>query len=333
MANFNVGGFTITQDPPNPTGINGFSDDTLPVSLGASTVEVVPLQTLDLSVPAPDASGTLRLASGNQPVFTAGPNTFIVQPGESLAFTFDLAASVPLVPLTFGIVVAVETTDTLEAKFRLTVNGHDQDAVEEKGSPYDGYHPVTWQIASNILKTGLNTFSVGNSNHSDNDIWINAASIQGATGQTIQGYYYWKSVFNCTANQGDTVTDSVAVTNGKSTSDSSTYSFAETIGLSVEGEAEVPLLASVSYTVNTSFTATQSYTHTVSITESETDTVTLGISNPATEMTVQFWQLCLRFESNGQYIEQLIGVGQVPGVIETRYPADATGDVVINASA
>lgn len=329
MANFDVGGFQITQDPPSPTGYNDFADNSQLSPLGESTVEVIPLQVLNLTSSNPDDTGIFRLADNENIKFNSGANCFIIPPKSNLSFTLDLDNSVPLIPINFSIIIAVETTETTEAKFNVSVNGHDQSDIEENGGSSNVYHVVTWQIAANILKTGRNTFSIGNSRHSKNKIWISEARIVSALEQTINAFYYWKSVFTCTVDPSGSVSKSVSITKGTTTSDADTFSFAETIGLSVEGKAEVPLLAEVSYTINTSFTATQGVTHTVAITQSETDTTSMGINNPSEEISAQFWQLCLRFESNGKYIEQLIGVDNKPGIIETCYPAEATANVLI----
>lgn len=277
----------ITNDPPSPKDYNetvGESDQYL---LAKSTLQIVPLQTLNLSSDNPTSSGNFQFLNDSGNRWDDQMHCFEVQRGDKLSsFILTLDGYCPLVPLTFSISLSVGDTNKQHAKFKIYVNDHEEPHVIEKEDPkWAAFHTVEWQIPVDHLQVGQNKIIFrSSSHHSETPIYINnsnSVSICSSSEQNkidIQAYYYWKSVYSALVIPGQTLSKEVTITYGMNTTQEQEYSFAETIGISANEGVDIELLAELSYSMNISFTATYSDKYFVEITKSQTTDINLSFT-------------------------------------------------------
>lgn len=309
-------GFQITQGPPSPSGHNQYAPTPADkISLGTAGSTEVPPQTISFANDSPVNTANLAVlkqsgALNTHPDFIAVTDGFEL----SLQLTVDYPVDIEF---TLTLASEIDNGVTTTLTFLIVVNGYT--FVNGDPDQNDQWHNVNWFIPSTLLNAGANGIDVTIYTDTVSNIascWLQSVSVSSQdVGVPIEASYYWREVFSGYAEPPGSEDKAISHQSGTDTSDSSVYSFAEQIGVDIQGQEGVPF-EGISEKLSLAFAAARSLTHPITISESETDSYSVSITPTDGPVTFQFWQLCFEFDAGGQIINQLI---KEP-IIQTQYP-------------
>jgi hypothetical protein len=318
---YTYAGWDITTPPPMPSGQGEFvPSPTPPVQLQSANGALIPAQ----SVTVPNAASPNLSAAGT---LSPAGNSWTTQKnlnGNVVQYPINLVLTMPTVP---GLTYACDVTLSLElaaetggqSNYTVWANNN---VVAAYSPTDDNYYIQDTTIPGNMLVQGQNNIVIGTqvTGGGQSGIWVRSIGVSSGA-IPISASSQWLQICAGELGTGDSFTDTQTVTQGNTTTDSSTKSFGQEFGFTVGIGGIEKLLFGLSGQLSASFSFNESTEHSVSVTTQSSTSwgPTIGPA-PAGGLTFQAWQLAIQYQANNQQIVQALGVNAP--IIVRQYPSN-----------
>ncbi len=315
-----IWGWSIDQGPPPVPGDQKYAPGfTTPVQVDTCTTHVVPPQTLDLSTGIITPTDNLNLTDakwdGGQSAWHITSSFLVIKAPTpcAITLTFEAKAVSHSAHLTVSSFPAMLGPGPGWST-RLKIHTH-------------SFQTYTVVMPPTAWKEGFKSLFLTEDNDGGSKVVVR--SISASTEQVdIQASYFWRCVFQGHVNPGATASRGISVTNGVSTTDTETNSFATTIGAEVSAGLE-----GIGAKLSSSFTYQHGSSHSITVSKQTTTTDTFSVTAHEEAITFQFWQLCMRFNDNkGSEITQAIDASMAPYVECSYTSADASAQPALESA-
>ena len=312
-------GWNVTNAPPTPKGEGEFAESpTDAVLLGNGNSQMVPTQIIRFATANPVETQNLSMSRSR--AFVSESGYWVLKPGKKRGYVeFSLKLRSPT-NVSFTLNCAGCTKRGCaggQSVIDITVN--DKKLVKKLRITNPQWHNETFTLTNDMLVEGKNKIVVliNGKVH----LWIAAVGVS-TENVPLSASYFWKQIGSGLINPGNTYNRTISVTTGNTTSDTKTESFAKTLGVKIGGGGGGidKALFGLSMELSAAFTHTTSQSHTITISKQSTSSYSMSITPYNKEKTTfQIWQLCLQYETKGNFLHQALGPDDGP-IIITQHP-------------
>jgi hypothetical protein len=310
---YTYAGWNIITPPPEITGKENYPPSPSPlVQLQTANGAWIQSQTV---TPNNTQTQNLKVTGGT----TTGHNFWATGINNG-TYPVNLALATPVVP---GLTYQCDVTLTLNmaacvgrfpSHYYVVVNGQQ---IGSYSPTNENWHNEQISIPAGVLHNGANQIHISSQDNSSG-IWIQSITANSAA-INISASSQWQQICAGYLSSGNSFQDTQTVSQGNTTTDSSTMTYGQEFGFSVSIGGIEELLFGLGGQLSASFSFQESTEHSVSITKESSNSWGPAIGPaPSGGLTFQAWQLCIVYEANGKQIVEALGINGP--IIVCQYP-------------